>query len=463
MVLGCAKNQVDAEEMAVRLEQAGYTVSADPAAADLIIVHTCGFIEKARRESIRALIDLVSLKQDAQKQKGDQGKGDQGEDNTGSPKILVTGCLSQRYPRELIEEIPEIDGLAGTQAPRDIVELVRRVLSGERVVEVGPPGRGVPGTCGGEISGAPGFRYRPESRPWAYVRVAEGCRRRCTYCAIPSMRGPLASRPLEDIVKEVESLSVAGVREINLIAQDLGDYGVDLWGRQLLPELLLHLSDVPGISWIRLLYVHPDGVTSEFARAMAGSKAVPYLDMPIEHGSARILKLMGRPGPDRIRQAVNTLREHVPGIFLRTSVIVGFPGETRRDFEETMELLAECEFHRVAVFGYSMEEGTPAASLPGSVPSQTRARRIREMQHFSTALARQSSLRLEGKVIDVMLERPALQEGWWVARGVHQAPEVDGKVFLRIGSRSEPRRGDIRHGRVSSPGILHLWAREEPG
>lgn len=441
--------------MAVRLEQAGYTVSADPAAADLIIVHTCGFIEKARRESIRALMDLVSLKQDAQKQK----EGER-EDGTGSPKILVTGCLSQRYPRELLEEIPELDGLAGTQAPRDIVDLVRRVLSGERVVEVGPPGRGVPGTCGGEISGPPGLRYRPESRPWAYVRVAEGCRRRCTYCAIPSMRGPLVSRPLEDIVKEVEFLSAAGVREVNLIAQDLGDYGVDLCGKRLLPELLLRLSDVAGISWIRPLYVHPDGISSEFARAMARSKAVPYVDMPIEHGSARVLKLMGRPGPDRIRQAVDMLKEQVPGIFIRTSVIVGFPGETWRDFEETMELLAECEFHRVAVFGYSLEEGTPAASLPGRVPPRTRVRRIKEMKHLSTALSRQSSLRLEAKVIDVMLERRALQEGWWVGRGVHQAPEVDGKVFLRIGSDSKPVPGDIRRGRVSSAGILNLWARE---
>ncbi len=455
MVLGCAKNHVDAEEMAVRLEQAGYTVSADPAAADLIIVHTCGFIEKARRESIRALMDVVSLKQDAQKQKEDER-----EDGTGSPKILVTGCLSQRYPGELLEGIPELDGLAGTQAPRDIVDLVRRILSGERVVEVGPPGRGAPGTCGGEISGAPGLRYRPQSRPWAYVRVAEGCRRRCTYCAIPSMRGPLVSRPLEHIMKEVEFLSAAGVREVNLIAQDLGDYGVDLCGKKLLPELLLRLSDVPGISWVRPLYVHPDGVSSQFARAMARSKAVPYVDMPIEHGSARVLKLMGRPGPDRIRQAVDTLKEQVPGIFIRTSVIVGFPGETRRDFEETMELLAECEFHRVAVFGYSLEEGTPAASLPDRVPPQTRVRRIREMQHLSTALSRQSSLRLEAKVIDVMLERPALQEEWWAGRGVHQAPEVDGKVFLRIGPASKAVPGDIRRGRVSSPGLLNLWARE---
>lgn len=457
MVLGCAKNRVDAEEMAVRLEHAGYTISSDPADADLIIVHTCGFIEKARRESIRALMDLVSLKAEPEKQKDGQRKDD------AAPKILVTGCLSQRYPRELIEEIPEIDGLAGTQAPRDIVLLVRRVLSGERVVEVGPPGRGVPGTCGGEISAAPGLRYRPESMPWAYVRVAEGCRRRCTYCAIPSMRGPLVSRSLEDIVKEVEFLAAAGVREVNLIAQDLGDYGVDLCGKRLLPELLLRLSDVPGISWIRLLYVHPDGVSSELARTMASSKAVPYLDMPVEHGSARILKLMGRPGPDRIRQAVETLREHIPGIFLRTSVIVGFPGETPRDFEETMELLAECEFHRVAVFGYSLEEGTPAASLPDRVPSRTRARRIKEMQHFSTALARESSLRLEAKLIDVMLERPALQKGWWVGRGVHQAPEVDGKVFLLTRSTSCPRRGEILRGRVSSPGILNLWAREESG
>jgi len=455
VVLGCAKNQVDAEEMAVRLEEAGYAISGEPAAADLIIVHTCGFIESARRESIRALMDLVSLKQEKTRaQNENQNEGD------AAPRILLTGCLSQRYFREILQEIPEIDGVSGTQAPRDIVDLARRVLSGEKVVEVGLPGRGAPGSAARSACSVPGFRYHPELRPWAYVRVSEGCRRQCSYCAIPLMRGPLASRPPEDIIKEVETLSAHGVTEVNLIAQDLGDYGVDLYGKRLIPELLLRLSDVPGISWIRPLYVHPDGVTPEFARAMATSKAVPYVDMPIEHGSEKVLRLMARPGPERIRRAVATLREQVPGIFIRTTVMVGFPGETPRDFEETMELLAECEFHRVAVFAYSREEGTPAASFKNPVAPVERNRRLKEMQHLSMALSRQASLSLETHVIEVMLERPALQEGWWVGRGPHQAPEVDGKVFLRTGAASSPRPGEIRCGRVSSAGILDLWARE---
>lgn len=413
VVYGCAKNQVDAEEMACRLREAGALLAADPSQADVVIVHTCGFIRDAKEESIQGILEMCQLAQD----RASEGK---------NIKVIVTGCLSQRYPRALFDEIPEVAGIFGTNAPRDIVQMVERVIAGERVLQESQPGRGAPGRDN--------LRAVPPGQTWAYVRVSEGCRHRCTYCAIPLVRGPLSSRPPEDIVNEVKMLVSQGVQEINLIAQDLSDYGVDLTGKRELARLVRELSGVQGVHWVRLLYVRPDGITPELAEAMAHPKVAPYIDMPIEHGSPRILRLMGRPGPDTIMGAVELLREKVPGLFIRTTVIAGFPGETEKDIEDTMDLLSDIGVHRVAVFPYSREEGTPAYNLPGQLPARVRKQRAEMLRRFGLELARRSSEALVGKEIPILLMSPSARKGYWIGRGPHQAPEVDGKVYVKTQS-----------------------------
>ena len=436
VVYGCAKNEADAEEMALRLESAGYRLTSDMSSADIVVVHTCGFVEDAKRESIQGILEACQALEDK-------------SSGTGAKRlpVLVTGCLSQRYAQDLIKEIPEIAGVAGTTAPRDIVQIVGEALSGKRVVHVGEPGRGAPGEGVTRPIGRP-------AREWAYIRVSEGCRHRCTYCAIPLMRGPLASRNPDDIVREAEVLSLSGVKEMNLIAQDLCDYGHDLAGKTCLPDLVRRLCSVAGIQWIRLLYLRPDGVSGELASAMAHPKVVPYVDLPVEHGSAKILRLMGRPGPERILKAVETLRASIPDLHIRTTVIAGFPGEAEKDVEETKALLEAMGAHRVGVFRYSPEEGTPAYSLPNAVPIEEADERIQELRKFGLLLARQSSQSMVGKEIPVLLARPASRPGYWVGRGPHQAPEVDGWTYVKGAARP----GEIARVRVRRAGTLDLFA-----
>ncbi|HHW26297.1 MAG TPA: 30S ribosomal protein S12 methylthiotransferase RimO [Firmicutes bacterium] len=432
IVYGCSKNQLDAEEMAVRLRQAGFQVVPDPSSADIVIVHTCGFIQDAKKESIEGVLMACRM--------AEEGSG---------ARVLVTGCLSQRYPDELAKEIPEISGVAGTAAPKDIVELVNAALSGERVEAVGVPGRGAPG---GE-----GLRLQDVTGPWSYLRVSEGCRHRCTYCAIPGIRGPLASRPMEEVVAEARLLSSLGVRELNLIAEDLSDYGYD-WDRgRHLPRLLAELAEIEEIMWIRLLYVRPDGVTPELAEAMAHPKIVPYIDLPIEHGSDKILRLMGRPGVQDIRRAVSLLRQNVPGLHLRTTVIAGFPGETEEDLKETIDFLREIGAHRVGVFAYSREEGTPAYLLPDVVPEELGKERAERVRRAGLALAKKHSRDMIGSTIPVLLTGPSTRKGYWVGRGPHQAPEVDGKTYVKVGDMN-PAPGQIVNAKVTDAAVLDLFA-----
>lgn len=436
---GCAKNQVDAQEMASRLRGAGYRLSTDPAEADAVIVHTCGFIEDAKRESVEGILRACDVAED---------KGPQTEQR---PRVLVTGCLSQRYPKELLQEIPEIAGVAGTAAPRDIVEIVEAALAGHRVECVGAPGRGAPGK---------GIRLECVSTGsvWSYLRVSEGCRHHCTYCAIPSMRGLLVSRTPVDILDEAQSLVDAGVRELNLIAQDLSDYGYDLAGKRRLASLLRKLAGIPDIGWVRLLYLRPDGVTRELAETMANPKVAPYVDLPVEHGSARILRLMGRPGPDRVMRAVEMLRSCVPDIFIRTTVITGFPGETEEDLEQTANLLKVMRVHRVGVFPFSSEEGTPASRLPDPVPGEIARQRAEAIRKLGLDLARRNSASLVGKDIPVLLAGPAIRPGYWLGRGPHQAPEVDGATYVRATDAAGSLTGRRVTATVTRAGILNLFA-----
>lgn len=450
-VYGCAKNQVDAEEMAERLTAAGYEVTGDVHDADVLIVHTCGFIEDAKRESIEGIFHAL----EASERPG------------GRIPVIVTGCLSQRYPDELLKEIPEISGVAGTAAPRDIVRIVGEVLERRispqavekdgpsqaregRIRYVGEPGRGAPG--GGL------YRFgRYLTKPWAYLRVAEGCRHLCTYCAIPSVRGPLRSRPEDEILAEAGHLVSLGVKELNLIAQDLSDYGFDLIGKRCLARLLTKLSAVPGVKWIRLLYVRPDGVDEELAEAMTLPNVVPYIDLPIEHGSPKILRLMGRPGPEKILRAVELLRDAVPDLYLRTTIITGFPGETEKDVLETMELLSAIRAHRVGVFPFSREEGTPAYDLPGEVPETEARERAEAIRRHGLRLASERGAEMVGKEVEVLLERPSMRPGYWIGRGPHQAPEVDGVTYVKT---SAGCKGSVLRTRVTNSGILTLFGKE---
>lgn len=435
IVYGCAKNQVDAEEMASRLKEAGYRLSADPGQSDAIVVHTCGFIEDAKKESIEGILRACSLAQEA------------GSGAGRKVPVLVTGCLSQRYPDELLHEVPELSGVAGTGAPRDIVSIVGAALAGERVRSIGAPGRGAPGESVHRTLISPGDS-------WTYLRVSEGCRHHCTYCAIPSMRGTLVSRTPEDILEEARSLVAGGITELNLIAQDLSDYGHDLFGERRLAALVTRLASIPG-AWIRLLYLRPDGVTPELADAMTQPGVVPYVDLPVEHGSAKVLRLMGRPGPDLIMRAVETLRSRMPGIFIRTTVIAGFPGEIEKDVEETKSLLEAMGAHRVGVFPYSREEGTPAFGLPGAVPEDVAKDRAEDIRKFGIGLARKSSQSMVGKRMPVLILRPSERPGYWLGRGPHQAPEVDGRVYVRA---EGPARG-IVDTLVTRAAVLNLFAR----
>ena len=435
IVYGCAKNQVDAEEMAARLREAGYGLTADAADADVVIVHTCGFIEDAKKESVQGILEACQVSSSGR-----------------NAPVVVTGCLSQRYPRDLVKEIPEIAGVAGTGAPRDIVEIVVAALSGERVERVGEPGRGAPGGGGRRSLLTP-------NQTWAYLRISEGCRHHCTYCAIPGMRGSLSSRPMDDILNEARSLVDDGVRELNLIAQDLTDYGSDWGGGRRLASLIQELVNTPGLAWVRLLYLRPDGVTTELADAMAHYKVAPYVDLPIEHGSGRILRLMGRPSPQEIMTAVETLRSRVPDIFVRTTVITGFPGETEADVAETKDLLSAMGAHRVGVFPYSNEEGTPAYSLPHPVPGEVARERAEAVRRFGLELAKVNSRSLVGREIPVILVQPSVRPGYWVGRGPHQAPEVDGRVYVRLDE--ERTRETFLDVRVHRSGILDLYASAE--
>ncbi len=431
IVYGCAKNQLDAEEMAVRLREEGYEVIPDPSSADIAIVHTCGFIQDAKKESIEGVLMACRL--------AEEGRG---------PQVLVTGCLSQRYSEELMEEIPEISGVAGTSSPKDIVNLVKIALSGEKVNAVGTPGRGAPG--------GDGLRLRDAGLPWSYLRVSEGCRHRCTYCAIPGIRGPLASRPVDEVVAEARLLSSSGVRELNLIAEDLSDYGYDWDKERHLARLLSNLAKIEEVSWIRLLYLRPDGVTPELAQAMAETKIVPYVDLPIEHGSDRILRLMGRPGVKEIQKAVGLLRQSVPGLHLRTTVIAGFPGETEKDLQETLDFLSEVGAHRVGAFAYSREEGTPAYSLPELVPQEVARERAERVRRYGLHLAKEKSRSMIGTTIPVLLAEPSSRKGFWLGRGPHQAPEVDGKTYVKVGGLS-PDKGQIVPVEVTQAAVLDVF------
>ena len=402
--LGCPKNQVDGELMLGLLARDGVTPVERPEAADCVVVNTCAFIDRAKQESIETILELAAWKARA------PGR-----------RLVVTGCLPQRYGAELLAELPEVDALVGTGELPRIVDVVRRLDTREAWVTGAPPGY---------VYHADAPRVRQGRVPYAYVKIAEGCNMGCTFCAIPLMRGRHRSRVLADVVREVEALARDGVQEVVLVSQDTLAWGGP--GRLDFGDLLLALSET-AVPWLRYLYLHPAHVTDGVIAKLARTRALPYVDMPIQHADDAVLRAMRR-GVTRRRLAeiLASLREAIPDATLRTTVLVGFPGETEAAFETLLAFLDEARFDRVGSFVYSAEEGTPAAALPAPVPGEVAEERAQLVQETQDRLAWERQAALLGSVHEVLIDGPSQDPAFlWEGRTAAQAPEIDGVVYLR--------------------------------
>jgi ribosomal protein S12 methylthiotransferase len=406
--LGCAKNQVDGEEMLGALAGTGGDVRfvADKSEADVLIVNTCGFIEAAKEESVNAILDAVRLKK--------QGR---------VSRVVVTGCLAQRYGAELAREIPEVDAFLGIESAPQI----GNVVFGPR-----PRSRNlVEDNREDKYPLIPPPRLRASATPWtAYLKVSEGCDHTCTFCAIPGIRGKHRSKPIERLVAEVEQLAAGGALEVNLVAQDTTAYGMDLYGRLALPQLLEALSAVPGIRWIRLLYCYPTMVRPELIEAIASLPTViPYIDMPLQHGDDTLLRAMKRGGSvDQYRRLFEKMREALPDLALRTTFLVGFPGETDEHVANLLRFIEDVRFDRVGVFTYSAEEGTPAFEMTPSVPPSTMRARKEAVMCAQQTISLENNAKWVGRELEVLVE--ARRGGDAVGRSFRDAPEIDGSVTV---------------------------------
>ncbi len=407
--LGCDKNLVDTEMMLGLLTRDGYTFTDDEQEADIIVINTCCFIGDAKEESVNTILEMAELK------------------TSGSCKaLIVTGCMAQRYKEEILKEIPEVDGILGTSSYDEISDVLKRVLEGESVSRFEDLDR-LPEVAAERVVTTGGH--------YAFLKIAEGCDKRCTYCIIPSLRGSYRSVPMERLAAEAESLAAKGVRELILVAQETTLYGVDLYGQKMLPELLRRLAAIPGIYWIRIQYCYPEEITDELIQVIKSEEKVcHYLDIPIQHASDRILKRMGRRTDQaQLREMIGRLRREIPDIALRTTLISGFPGETQEDHEELMAFVDEMEFERLGVFAYSAEEDTPAASFPEQVPEEVKEARRDEVMELQQEIAFEHSEAMVGRVLDVMIEGKVVDEAAYVGRTYMDAPNVDGYIFVNTG------------------------------
>lgn len=421
--LGCPKNQMDAELMLAKLCRAGMEITAESGLADVVIVNTCGFIEDAKKESIENILEFAALKSEGRIQ-----------------RIIVTGCMAERYQQEVAKELPECDAVLGLGANEDIVEVVNAVMNGERITRF--PDKSCWKLDGDRLQTTPHF--------FAYLRIADGCDNCCTYCAIPMIRGGLRSRTMEAIVEEAALLAKAGVRELVLVAQDTTVYGADLYGEPRLPELLERLCAIEELHWIRLLYCYPQHITDRLLTVMREQeKVVPYMDIPLQHASGAVLRAMNRPGDaESLSRLLRHVREEVPGIVLRTTVMTGFPGETEEDFEQLCRFVQEMRFERLGCFAFSAEEGTPAATLPGQVPEKLRQHRRDIVMEEQARIAEAYNQAQIGKTLEVLVESFDRYAECWFGRTVADAPDIDGKVFFDAGGRGV-RPGDFVRVRIT--------------
>ena len=404
--LGCDKNRVDAEKMLGLLSGQGWQLTDDELEADVIVINTCCFINEAKEESIRNILEYARCKEEGH-----------------CRALICTGCMAQRYAEEIREELPEVDAVVGTTAYDRIAEVIQEALRGERSQVMDDLSR---------LALPQGERVLTTGGHYAYLKIAEGCDKHCTYCAIPSMRGPYRSVPREMLIREAEDLASKGVKELILVAQETTLYGTDLYGRRCLHELIRDLAQIRGIFWIRVLYCYPEEIYEDLIRCMKTEKKfLHYLDLPIQHANDEILRRMGRRTTrEDLKRIIRHLRDEIPDIVLRTTLITGFPGESREQFEDVCRFINEMEFNRLGVFPYSQEEGTPAARLPDQIDEETKLSRMDELMELQQEIAFDLENEMIGREMDVMIEGQVAGENAYIARSYGDAPDVDGYVFL---------------------------------
>lgn len=403
--LGCSKNLVDSERMLYKLRKKGYQLVTEPGLADIAVVNTCGFIQSAKEEAIETILELGKLKEDGTLK-----------------KIIITGCLTERYREEAAELFPEADAVIGIGNNKDIVDILDHVLADEKYINFAPKSDAEL-TGGRIISTLPFF---------SYLKIAEGCSNCCTYCAIPMIRGKFRSVPMEDVIKEAEDLAAKGVTELVVIAQDTSRYGEDLYGKSMLPELLRKLCRIEGLRWIRTLYCYPERITDELLDTIASEdKLVKYLEIPIQHCDGDIISRMNRWGDEqKLEKLFAHIRAKIPGVILRTTLITGFPGETQEQFDRLAEFVQRVRFDRLGCFPYSQEDGTRAADFPDQIDEETSAHRADIIMEQQLLISAENN----EKLLDAELE--AVVEGFdrfgecWFGRTVLDAPDIDGKIFF---------------------------------
>lgn len=403
--LGCNKNQVDAERMLYKISKAGYKLVEDAALSDIVIVNTCGFIESAKQEAIDTILEFGKLKQEGQ-----------------IKKILVTGCLAERYKEEVGELLPEADAVVGIGCNDNIIHILDRVLAGERPLEFDDKLK-LP---------MDGERIRTTLPFYSYLKIAEGCSNCCSYCAIPAIRGKFRSVSMETLIDEAKTLAERGVRELNIIAQDTTRYGEDLYGESKLPELLEKLCEIDGLKWIRILYCYPERITDKLLDVMAREeKIVKYIDIPIQHCDGDILSKMNRPGDETsMRAVVEKIRAKIPDMIIRTTLITGFPTETEDQFERLADFVKDMRFDRLGCFPYSQEEGTRAAEMEGQLDEDVKTRRADVIMKQQQIIMAQNNKRMIGKTIEVLTEGFDRYGECYFGRSAADAPDIDGKIFF---------------------------------
>lgn len=407
--LGCDKNRVDSEEMLGILRDAGFSFTYDETEADIIIVNTCCFIDSAKEESIETILEMAKYKE--------SGK---------CRRLVVCGCMAERYKDEVLKELPEVDFLVGVNNLEDIIKAISKDGEAENGISVNDKAESF------QKAAFKPKRLLTTGGHYEYLKIAEGCDKHCTYCIIPSIRGKYRSRPMEELLEEAEYLASQGVKELIIVAQETTLYGTDIYGRKMLPELLKRLCKINGIEWIRLLYAYPEEITEELLNVIASEdKICNYLDMPIQHASDKILKKMGRrTNKEELENIIKKARKIVPDIALRTSLISGFPQESEEDFKELLDFVGKMRFDRLGVFTYSCEEGTPAASFEGQIDEETKEARKGEIMKLQEEISEEKNNDRVGKCFDVFIEGYLADENVYVGRTYMDAPDVDSLFFV---------------------------------
>lgn len=421
--LGCDKNLVDSEKMLALLSEKGYGFTDDEREADIVVINTCCFINDAKQESIDTILEMAALRK-----------------NGALKALVVAGCLAQRYREEIQKEIPEVDMIIGVSAIDEITQALDKFLNGQKENYYGSPDK---------RPYADTKRILTTGGHYAYLKIAEGCDKHCTYCVIPKVRGSYRSIPMESLVEEAEMLAAEGVKELIIVAQETTLYGVDLYGKKTLPELLRRLCRIDGLFWIRVLYCYPEEIDDELIRIIKEEpKICHYLDLPIQHGCDTILKRMGRRTTvGELVEVIEKLRREIPDICIRTTLITGFPGETEEEHEELLDFVNRMEFDRLGVFTYSQEEDTPAAAMSGQISEEVKEERRAQMMELQQEIAFDAAVSMKGKIVDAMIEGKVADEDAYVARTYKDAPNVDG--FLFINTKRELMSGDFVKCRIT--------------